>query len=169
MDSKSKKKKGLKHREELFCYYFVNTQSVELSAKKAGYKKNPFVAGQQLLLRDDIVAQIKDLVSKQKEVYSVIAECGYLRLAFSSVCDAVSLLYMDNPDKKTLENMDLYLVSEIRKPRDGATEIKFFDRIKALEKLSQQKSGDESMGLGLMDALALGAQSLSDGDDECGV
>ena len=169
MDSKNKKKKGLKHREKLFCLYFVNTQSVELSAKKAGYKKNPFVAGQQLLLRDDIVAQIKDLVSKQKEVYSVIAECGYLRLAFSSVCDAVSLLYMDNPDKKTLENMDLYLVSEIRKPRDGATEIKFFDRIKALEKLSQQKSGDESMGLGLMDALALGAQNLSDGDDECGV
>ena len=28
-------------------------------------------------------------------------------------------------------------ISEIKKPKDGAMEIKFFDRIKALEKLEQ--------------------------------
>ena len=33
--------------------------------------------------------------------------------------------------------MDLFNISEIKKPKDGAMEIKFFDRIKALEKLEQ--------------------------------
>lgn len=169
MDSKNKKKKGLKQREKLFCFYFVNTQSVELSAKKAGYKKNPLIKGQQLLNREDIVAEIKDLLSMQKELYSALANSGYQRLAFSSVSDAVSLLYMDSPDKKTLENMDLYMVSEIKKPRDGAMEIKFFDRIKALEKLSQQTGFDDGNNMGLLSALNLGAQNLKDGDDENGV
>ena len=31
--------------------------------------------------------------------------------------------------------MDLFLVSEIKRPKDGSMEIKFFDRLKALEKL----------------------------------
>ena len=76
---------------------------------------------------------------------------------------------MDSPDKKTLENMDLYMVSEIRKPRDGAMEIKFFDRIKALEKLCQLSSGEDSKNIGLLSALNMGAENLSRGDDEYGV
>ena len=169
MDSKNKKRKGLNQREKLFCCYFANTQSVELSAKKAGYRKNPFIKGQQLLLREDVVDEIKNLMVARKELYASLAYSGYQRLAFSSVSDAVSLLYMDSPDKKTLENMDLYMISEIRKPRDGAMEIKFFDRIKSLEKLTQLNTADDSSNMGLMDALTLGAQNLSDGDDECGV
>ena len=31
--------------------------------------------------------------------------------------------------------MDLYSVSEIKRPKDGSMEIKFFDPLKALEKL----------------------------------
>ncbi|MBQ8539001.1 MAG: terminase small subunit [Ruminococcus sp.] len=169
MDNKNKKRKGLKNKEIIFCYYFANTQSVELSAIKAGYRKNPLVTGQGLLYREDIKAKIKELMNSQKELYSSLATAGYQRLAFSSVSDAVSLLFMDSPDKKTLENMDLYMVSEIRKPRDGAMEIKFFDRIKALEKLCQLSSGDESKNMGLLSALNMGAENLSRGDDEYGV
>ena len=169
MDNKITKRKGLKNKELLFCYYFANTQSVELSAIKAGYRKNPLVTGTQLLYREDIKAKIKELTNSQKELYSSLAVSGYQRLAFSSVADAVSMLFMDSPDKKTLENMDLYMVSEIRKPRDGAMEIKFFDRIKALDKLSELSSAEDNSNMGLLSALNMGAENLSREDDEYGV
>lgn len=62
-----------------------------------------------------------------------MAAAGYQRLAFGSICDAISLLYKSDPSKEDLEGMDLFLVSEIKRPKDGSMEIKFFDRLKALE------------------------------------
>ena len=41
----------------------------------------------------------------------------------------------------TLENMDLFNISEIKKVKGGGVEIKFFDRIKALEKLENLRLG----------------------------
>ena len=55
------------------------------------------------------------------------------------------------------------MVSEIKRPKDGSMEIKFFDRLKALEKLeskSQENSGAES----LFDAINNGAKAV--GRDE---
>ncbi len=42
-------------------------------------------------------------------------------------------IYMDNPDVEQLREMNLFNISEIRR-KDNATEIKFFDRFKALER-----------------------------------
>ena len=164
MDKKTLKRKGLKNRERLFCFYFVDSLNAERSAQKAGYK-NPDVSGQRLLLREEIIAYIKEVLSLRKELYSALSYCGYQKLAFSSVSDAVSLLFMESPDKEALENMDLFMVQEIKKPRDGALEIKFFDRVKALEKLSEQNV-DDNGNMGLMDALNLGAQRLVEDNDE---
>lgn len=60
---------------------------------------------------------------------------GYERLAFGNTADAFKLLMGDSPPQGLTEEMDLFNVSEIKKPKDGAMEIKFFDRIKALEHL----------------------------------
>ena len=58
---------------------------------------------------------------------------GYERLAFGSTSDAFRLLMSEG--ELDVQTLDLYNVSEIKKPKDGAMEIKFFDRLKALEKL----------------------------------
>ncbi len=60
---------------------------------------------------------------------------GYERLAFGSTSDAFRLVMADSFDGISVERLDLYNVSEVKKPKDGAIEIKFFDRIKALEHL----------------------------------
>ena len=86
-----------------------------------------------------------------------LATAGYIRLAFGSISDAVSLLYMDKPSREELEKMDLFLVSEIKHPKDGAVEIKFFDRLKALEKLSVDRSGDDNAG-SIFDAICNSAK-----------
>ena len=40
--------------------------------------------------------------------------------------------------------MNLFNIAEIKKPRDGALEIKFFDRLRALEKLEQIDTQENS-------------------------
>ena len=75
---------------------------------------------------------------------------GYERLAFGSTTDAFRLLMSEAELDVSL--LDLYNVSEIKKPKDGAMELKFFDRLKALEYLAES-SADTGEAGSLYDAL----------------
>lgn len=134
-------------KEDRFCCYYSSNGNVRLSAVMAGYVNNSEQIGQQLLMRSDISAKVTEYRNTRLNDLRFMALLGYERLAFGSIADCIQLLYMENPDMQTLEGMDLYMISEIKKPKDGAMEIKFFDRIKALEKLSeaQQNSADNSL------------------------
>lgn len=147
-----------------FCRGFVQSGDVVLSAKRAGYS-NPDHVGELLLSRSDICAEIERLSNQRGRLLGSMAAIGYQRLAFGNIADAVSLVYAENPSKAELGSMDLFLVSEIKRPKDGAMEIKFFDRIKALEKL-ENRSVETSTASNIFDAIGRSAGSLgSDGDD----
>ncbi len=61
---------------------------------------------------------------------------GYRQLAFGTVQDAVALLFAGEQEiAEKLSGYNLFNVSEIKRPKGGGMEIKFFDRLKALEKL----------------------------------
>jgi hypothetical protein len=159
----TKIKDKLTGREKEFCSSFVSTGSAELSAKRAGYLKNAEQVGEKLLGREDISCEIERLAERRKRSLANAAEAGYRRLAFGGISDAVSLLYMDNPSKSQLDNMDLFLVSEIKRPKDGAMEIKFFDRLKALEKIENGR-GESENAKSLYDVISESAKTLrSDG------
>lgn len=130
-------KKKLTYRECLFCNYYVNSGDVKKSAIIAGYKSEPECIGYKLLQRDDINSKIDELYNQKKKNLLYKACSGYEKLAFGSVSDAFKLIYSENISLDTISKMDLFNVSEIKKPRDGMLEIKFFDRFKALEKLQQ--------------------------------
>ncbi|MEE1155284.1 MAG: terminase small subunit [Acutalibacteraceae bacterium] len=134
-------------REEKFCCFYSSNGNVRLSAVMAGYEINPEQTGQQLLMRDDISKKIKEYRDIRLKDLNFMALQGYERLAFGDISDCIQLLYMDKPDLKAFKSMDLYMISEIKRPKDGAMEIKFFDRIKALEKISeaQQSIGENSL------------------------
>ena len=59
--------------------------------------------------------------------------------------------------------MDLFLISEIKRPKDGAMEIKLFDRVKALEKLENLSAANGAAD-SLFDAIGRSAAGC-DGDD----
>lgn len=134
---KEYKDKKLTGKEKQFCCNYINTGNVRESAVRAGYGCEPEKIGARLLMRTDIINKINQLYSEKKKNLRYRACSGYERLAFGSISDAVRLLYIDEPDAKTLESMDLFNISEIKKPKEGAMEIKFFDRLRALEKLEQ--------------------------------
>lgn len=66
---------------------------------------------------------------------------GYEKLAFGGIADAVRLLFTEEPDLAALGKMDLYNIAEIKRPKGGGMEIKFFDRIKALQCLEALNTG----------------------------
>ncbi|WP_101697265.1 hypothetical protein [Clostridium minihomine] len=72
---------------------------------------------------------------------------GYDKLAFGGISDAVRLMFCENMDVTEIENMDLFNVAEIKRPKGGGMEIRFFDRIKALQCL-EQISDEQTGGLG---------------------
>ena len=59
--------------------------------------------------------------------------------------------------------MDLFNISEIKKPKDGAMEIKFFDRIKALEKLEQIDSNHTNEKMPFYLALEKSVENINNG------
>lgn len=155
------KRQGLNEKEKLFCFYFCRTRNPREAAAKAGYTLFPEKSGQKLIEETRIAAEIKRLEGLQ-EVSRQEAAAGYRRIAYGSVCDAIRLLFADSPpDIQELEKLDLFCVSEIKRPKGGGMEIKFFDRLKALEKLAELSGADERELPPFYAALENGAKALA--------
>lgn len=93
------------------------------------------------------------MARKKKTVEEQVRQ-GLLNLAFGDISDAVSLLYLSDeevPDK--LPTLNLFNISEIKRPKGGGMEIKFFDRIKACEKLREYSENKSDEGLSFYQAL----------------
>lgn len=86
---------------------------------------------------------------------------GFRRLAFGDVRDAVKLLFFKNPTGRSVQKLDLFSVSEIRRGKDGAVDIRFFDRMEAMRALAELEN--EAKGAGeLAAALRQGAEALGE-------
>ncbi|MDO4742562.1 MAG: terminase small subunit [bacterium] len=126
--------KRLNGKEINFCRYYALTQNHREAAARAGYI-NPDRAGLKLLSRANINAEIQKYIVNAVDRESVLN--GLKRIAFGSVADAVRLIMGDEDAKENPEKLDLFCVSEIKVQKGGGVEIKFFDRIKALEKINE--------------------------------
>ena len=99
-------------------------------------------------------------MAKRKKSVAEQVEDGLLKLAFGSIGDAVSLLYLSDEEVlEKLPKLNLFNVSEIKKPKGGGMEIKFFDRIKACEKLREQAQEKSGEGLSFYQALEKSAEN----------
>ena len=156
--------KRLTKKERLFCGCYVECGNAEEAARKAGFPKERETAGAELLCREDITEEISRLLFQREELLRYKVQCGYERLVFSSPSDSVKLLFMQEPSPRALEELDLFNIAEIRKPKDGSIEIKFYDRLRALEKMSglQDQKGGEAVPF--YKALEFGARALENHD-----
>lgn len=98
-----------------------------------------------------------------KETEQTVLE-GYRKIAFADISDPVRLLFCDEITAARLKKMDLFSIAEIKRPKGGGMEIKFFDRIRALQCM-QQLGQEETGGSEIYMALEKGSQALR-GDDE---
>ena len=136
--------KKLTKRELLFCKLAAKGNA-ESAALQAGYQSAPESVTRRLLSREEILLEIGRNAVQAHSSQRSPSRIGYERLAFGSIADAVKLLYMEDPPPDTLEKMDFFPISEIKRPKDGAMEIKFFDRLQALECLERSEQGEHCL------------------------
>ena len=158
----------MKPKENEFCELFCLTANPREAAFRAGYKLFPEKKALQLLRSSAVRKRIEELKAEQtgaKEDFKT----GLRRIAFGSVADAVKLMLAENVTEQEIEGLDLFNVAEIKRPKGGGMEIKFFDRFKALERLSQlEQSSDAAAFSPFYQALKTGAEALKK-DDENGI
>lgn len=99
--------------------------------------------------------------SKSKTA-GIEALAGLRRLAFGRINDALELLSEDPP--ANCGRLDLFNVSEIKRVKGGGVEIRFFDRLEALEKLAEleTKAAESSSADSFFDALKKSARETAD-------
>ena len=114
-----------------------------------------------MLCKKQIINEISMLIAQRRKTLVNMATSGYYRLAFGNIADAVSLLFAENPTRENLGEMDLFLVSEIKRPKDGSMEIKFFDRLKALEHL-EARTEEETTAMEFFDAIGDSARNAGE-------
>lgn len=165
--------KHLSQIEKLFCYYYHTLQNGKDAAIKSGFPTMRAEAkAAKLLLRADIQAQIAQFSSQKTD--DKLLDCivaGLNRLAFASSCDSLKFMLLDKESLlQQVDKLDLFHISEIKIPKEGALEIKFFDRFKAFDKLLEiarfQSNSDDATEF--FAALEASAKSIDEvnADDE---
>ena len=75
---------------------------------------------------------------KDKKARPDAVKRGYKKIAFGRVNDAVRLMFRDGMSPEEMKKLDLNSVAELKQTKDGL-EIKFYDRMKALECLREME------------------------------
>ena len=129
----------LNPKEQLFCYYFSRFQNLKEASIKAGYPSlSAEKTAAKLMGREEIKQQIREYFKqKDMEYLQAMVLSGLERLAFGEINDVIQLMMKGNElDEKQLQNLNLYMVSEI-KQKDGCLEVKLFDRYQALKLIQE--------------------------------
>lgn len=156
--------KDLTSKEKLFCTYYSLSRNGREAAAKSGYVF-PEKSALRLLRRESVVREIKRIDEQRKQNEKDIS-AGYFRLAFGCVSDAVKLIFSDDIDPQKIEEMDLFNIAEIKRKKGGDVEIKFFDRLKALEHLEDMCEISTQGDTSLYSAIEKGAAALKGGSFE---
>lgn len=159
----TEKQRGLNKRVRSFCRFYINCGNAAEAAEKAGFP-DPSGAGQLLLDNEEVTSELKRLYEIKLLQNEQRVMAGYERLAFGNAEGAARLLFADDPAEVLRNGCDLFNVAEIRRPREGALEIKFFDRVKALERL-QEIRRDQKTGASDFYRAVLGGLEGSEGKE----
>ncbi len=139
-------KKKLTKKELDFCRHYVRLRNLRESAIRSGFAILPEYKGICLLSRKEIRDKITEL-EKESPATTALVSAGLQRLAFGSISDAVRLILSVNENvPPDVDSLDLFNVSEIKITNGKGMEIKFFDRLKALEKLADISCDDRDNG-----------------------
>lgn len=156
----------LTKKELDFCRIYVRLRNPKEAAIRAGYEILPEYRAISLLSKKEIRQKITEL-EKENLVNESLVSAGLERLAFGSCADAVKLILSANQDTSpNIDTLDLFNVAEIKFTCGKGMEIKFFDRLKALEKLSElSQNGKETATLSFYESLERSAGKLTESED----
>ena len=130
----------LTEKEKAFCQQFARLHNAKEAAVRAGYSINRAQrTADRLLQRREILRRIdREMERFVPQHLEQLLFAGLMRLAFGSANDAAKLAVGHEAlSPEQIDRLDLFLVSELKKTKDGGFEVKLHDRIKALGCLEQ--------------------------------
>ncbi|MBQ5347582.1 MAG: terminase small subunit [Ruminococcus sp.] len=145
----------LNKKEKAFCREYLESGNAKKAARSSGITKDPY----ELLSKEAVISEIKRLGTALNKNSEHIARSALIRLAVGDVSDACRLLIIDKPDEEILSELDLFMVSEIKRKGD-TTEIKFYDRFKAIKCLLEGFESEQN-AVPFYEALIAGAEKLN--------
>lgn len=154
--------KNLTKKEAEFCCLAAVLGNTGEAAYKAGFTVFPQKKAERLLRKKEISNEIEKI--RERNAKNNEAVTGLRRIAFGSVADAVDLAvhFGENADTHSL---DLFSVSEIKYTAGKGVEIKFYDRLKALQQLAEIESAEENSGaMSIYEAISNSARQAETDD-----
>ena len=149
----------MKQKEKDFCRLTAVLGDPGKAAERAGFK-DPEKAWPELVVREDIAEEIHRASSVVGRIYKDTLLCGIHRMMTADNSDVIKLVCRDRVGGEEFKERDISGVSEIKRT-DKGIELKFFDRIKLLEKLNGFGfATEENTGGGLIEAMRLSARAL---------
>ena len=151
------------NKRDIFCDFadfYLSLGNPQEAALKLGVRPDEaFAEGLRLIGEPRVRRHIK---RRQKSGDARIeALAGLRRLAFGRINDALALL-RDDCFESDFSALDLFNVSEIKRVKGGGVEIKFFDRLEALEKLSELE--DKAADTAAADSFFSALRKTAEGD-----
>ena len=105
-------------------------------------------------------------MSKKKQIIGTVEE-GLRHIAFADCSDAVRLLlHSEDFTQRQISSLDLYNVASLKRTGSVISEIKFYDRIKALEALESLEKASDGTENGFIDALRSACEMLNEQDED---
>ena len=147
---------------ELFCLNLFACGSPAEAARRTGIEES---VGIKLSTTRRVQRRLAKYY-KSRELTLYRARAGLERLAFGRINDAAELaLAGEEGEFSRYDGADLFNVSEIKRVKGGGVEIKFFDRLKAIEQLiaAEQLIRSDSASDDFLEAFA---QAVTEGGEE---
>lgn len=147
----------LSKKQEDFCILYSSTLSPSLSARLAGYPPPAYrLTGLKLLKKPEIKKRIENLKEEENRLSALRNEAilALCRAAASDCSPALTLMTLDDDAfTAAAKETELFCISEIKRQK-GVTEIKFIDRIKALEAVCRLTENECGPRLGVADLIS---------------
>ncbi len=154
----------LTQRQKLFCRFYAALHNPKEAALRAGFAAAGAEQAAIALLEQQEVRDTIERLSGCIQLKAAV-RAGYERLAFGPVADAVGLaLRGEEAPLPSLEGLDLFCVSEIKRAKGGGFEVKFADRLDALDRLAAlARQEEDAGGSSFYEALERGAAAAAGG------
>lgn len=129
----------------LFCCNYARLGDVYEAALRSGFPpETALVDGTDIINQTKYRRLIENLMCKSISPKDIVMT-GLERLAFGRANDAALLVFSEElPTAVQINSLDLFNVSEMKKVKGGGVEIKLFDRQKAMERIYEYASEENT-------------------------
>ena len=138
-------------RRKRFCECYLRTLDPVRAAEEAGERDGWALLAEESVREElDAMRSLRARTVRREDAVRRLAE-----LAFGRANDAVAMALSPERERLDVQGLDLSAVSEFKVTEKGAVEIRFLDRIKALEALCLllERQADEEGAEDLIRAL----------------